>query len=110
MSKLIIKTLKMKDYSMGFKNRDIDRFSNKFGKQEDPPKKDDPPKKKDGEKKKMEVSKENSQKIRKAKIAGYEKELNDLRRGKGPKAEERRKELLKLISVHQEAIKRAAND
>ena len=86
-----------KDYSMGFKNRDIDRFANKFGKQDDPPKK------------KMEVSKENSQKIRQAKIDKAQKELNELKDGKGFMAEKKREELTKTIAVHQEAIKRAEN-
>lgn len=97
MSKLIIKTLKMKDYSMGFKNRDIDRFSSKFGKQDDPPKK------------KMEVTKENSQKVRQAKIDEANKKLADLKDGKGLKAEQERERLKKVISVHQKAIQRAAN-
>jgi hypothetical protein len=88
----------MKDYSMGFKNRDIDRFNNKFGKQEDPPKK------------KMKVSKENSQKVRQAKIDEANKKLADLKSGKGLMAEKERERLRKTIAVHQKAIQRAANN
>ena len=56
-----------KDYSMAFKNRDIDRFSNKFGKSDGG---DEP--------KKMKVTPENNDKVRQGNIDRLNKKLSEM--------------------------------
>ena len=77
-----------KDYSMGFKNRDIDRFSNKFGKNDG----GDKPKKTDNGK---SISKDDKIFAKVKARAANERELESLQKARPTKAGEKRKEELK---------------
>lgn len=78
----------MKDYSMGFKNRDIDRFASKFGKKDGEPV---------NEKTKKEAIQQNIMKL--------EEEREKLKSGKGFVKDQRLKEINSSISRLQSKLK-----
>lgn len=87
-----------KDYSMGFKNRDIDRFANKFGKFDGG---DEP-------KKKKTISEEDIKSTKVKAKEAYQKELESLQEGRPTPAKDKRiAELERKIGIEkQEKLKR----